>query len=48
MRIINDLPPTEIAIFYSVLRLYFTNAKIKEINLKKLSDVNQPVKTIKA
>jgi ATP-dependent DNA helicase PIF1 len=47
-RIANDLPPTEVATFHSALRLYFTNAEVKEMNLKKLSDMNQPVKTVKA
>jgi hypothetical protein len=46
MRITNDFLPIDITIFHFVLRLYFTNIEIKEINLKKLLDVNQPVKTI--
>jgi hypothetical protein len=48
MRITNDLLLADITTFYSVLRLYFTNMEIKEINLKKLLDMNQPVKTITA
>ena len=47
-RIANDLPPTEVATFHSALRLYFTNAEVKEKNFEKLSGVNQPVKTVKA
>jgi ATP-dependent DNA helicase PIF1 len=47
-RIANDLSRTEVATFDSALRLYFTNAEVKEMNLKKLSDMNQPVKTVKA
>ena len=48
MRIANDLPPTEVATFDSALRLYFTNAEVKEKNFEKLSGLNQPVKTVKA
>ena len=47
-RIANDLPPTEVATFDSALRLYFTNAEVKEKNSEKLSGLNQPVKTVKA
>ena len=47
-RIANDLSPTEVVTFDSALRLYFTNAEVKEMNLKKLSGVNQPVKTVLA
>jgi ATP-dependent DNA helicase PIF1 len=47
-RIANDLPPTEVATFHSALQLYFTNAEVKEMNFKKLSGVNQPVKTVLA
>ena len=45
-RIANNLSPTEVATFDSALRLYFTNAEVRETNFKKLSGVNQPVKTI--
>jgi hypothetical protein len=48
MRITNDLLLIDIVIFHSVLWFYFTNAEVKEINLKKLSDVNQPVKIVTA
>jgi hypothetical protein len=47
-RIANDLSPTEVATFDSTLRLYFTNAEVKEKNFEKLSGVNQPIKTVKA
>jgi ATP-dependent DNA helicase PIF1 len=47
-RIANDLSPTEVATFDSALRLYFTNAEVRETNFEKLSGVNQPVKTIRA
>ena len=36
------------ATFYSILRLYFTNAEVKEMNFKKLLAINQPVKTVLA
>ena len=36
------------ATFDSALRLYFTNAEVRETNFEKLSGVNQPVKTIRA
>ena len=52
MPIANDLLPTEVATFHSALRLYFTNAEVKEMNLRELSDMvchmDQPVKTVKA
>jgi ATP-dependent DNA helicase PIF1 len=47
-RIANDLSPTEVATFDSALRLYFTNAEVKEMNHKKLSAVNRPVKMVLA
>ena len=47
-RIANDLSPTEVATFDSALRLYFTNSEVKEMNFKKLSGVNQPVKKVLA
>jgi hypothetical protein len=37
-----------VATFDSALRLYFTNAEVKERNFERLSGVNQPVKTVKA
>ncbi|PVH71398.1 hypothetical protein DL98DRAFT_435269, partial [Cadophora sp. DSE1049] len=47
-RIANDFPPAKVATFYFALQLYFTNAEVRERNFKKLSDVNQLVKTILA
>ena len=47
-QIINNLSPIEVATFYSTLQLYFTNAEVKEINFKKLSAINQLVKTVLA
>jgi hypothetical protein len=46
MWIANDFFFADIVTFYFALWFYFTNTKIKEINLKKLSDINQPVKTV--
>ena len=36
------------ATFDSALRLYYTNAEVRETNFKKLSGINQPVKTVLA
>jgi hypothetical protein len=47
-RIANNLSPTEVATFDSALRLYFTNAEVRETNFEKLLAVNQPVKTVRA
>jgi hypothetical protein len=47
-QITNDLSPIEVATFDSALRLYFTNAEVRETNFKKLLGVNQPVKTVLA
>jgi hypothetical protein len=47
-RITNDLSPAKMATFHSALRLYFTNAEMRKRNFEKLSDVNQPVKTVLA
>ena len=47
-RIANDLSPIEVATFDSALRLYFTNAEVRETNFKKLLGVNQPVKIVLA
>lgn len=40
--------PTEVATVDSSLRLYFTNAQVKEMNFHKLPSVNQPVKKVLA
>jgi hypothetical protein len=37
-----------VATFDSALRLYLTNAEVRETNFEKLSVVDQPVKTIRA
>jgi hypothetical protein len=47
-RIANDLSPAEVATFDSALRVYFTNAEVRETNFEKLSGVNQPVRTVLA
>lgn len=47
-RIANDLSPVEVATFDSALRLYFTNAEVRDTNFEKLAGVNQPVRTVRA
>jgi hypothetical protein len=47
-RIANDLPPTVVATFNCALRLYFTNAEVRETNFEKLSGVTHPVMTVHA
>jgi ATP-dependent exoDNAse (exonuclease V) alpha subunit len=37
-----------VATFDSALRLYYTNAEVRETNFEKLSGINQPVKTVLA
>jgi hypothetical protein len=39
-RIANDLSLTEVTTFDFALRLYFTNAKVREMNFEKLLSVN--------
>ena len=36
------------ATFDSALRLYYTNAEVRETNFEKLLGINQPVKTVLA
>lgn len=47
-RIANDLSPVEVATFDSALRLYFTNAEVRDTNFEKLAGVSQPVRTVRA